>query len=165
MQQIGSDPIAALQALWESRRGRRSFPSRADFPVEILKPWLGRLQLVEIVRNGNDRPRYRFRLVGVEINRLDGEDVTGKFVDEVFKGDLEWVIRDYDGMLLSQRPERSTFRRPAPNSPQHTQIMMEVNRLMLPLAGDGETVDMLMVYMKVEDVRFSAFRARNPASA
>ncbi len=69
--------LSALAELWYAKRGARSLPSRADFDMRSLKPFLRNISLLE--RSGG---RYRFRLFGSSLVELFGER-TGQHLDEM----------------------------------------------------------------------------------
>lgn len=137
----------ALHRLWDSRREGRQFPERKDFPVEELRPWLGAIQLVDVVWNDGDPARYRFRLVGTEITEIDGMDVTGKFADEVFTENLEYITFEYDEVLKTKAPVQACRRLRLSSR----NIWVNTDKLVLPLSSDGETIDMLIVFLKQLD--------------
>ena len=43
--------IAQFCALWEGKRGTRRMPSRRDFDVAELKPWLGWIAMYDVAAN------------------------------------------------------------------------------------------------------------------
>lgn len=144
LEKAARDRVAGLRSLWERLRGGRPFPPRSAFDMPTLQPWLTHIEIVEVHPQPDGGRRYRYRLVGTAINGIDGIEVTGRFADEVF-GDLyRSVIEHYDRAMESRAPVESLF-----------EIM--VNRrgttyryckLVLPLSTDGETVDMLLVYIE-----------------
>lgn len=69
--------LQGLLDLWAARRGGRRIPGRADLPFEDLKPWLGRIMLVE---RGGDGDDFRYRLFGSEVARELGHDLTGRSI-------------------------------------------------------------------------------------
>lgn len=136
-----SDHLKNLLKLWESKRAGRSFPSRDDFDPFILKPWLGSIELVDVT--ASEPPRYRFRLVGVRINDIDGHDVTGKYAHEVFKDNYDYIVRDYD--------EAVAMRRPIIRSRQWVKVsngfQFRYDKLVLPLSDDDKVINMLIVFL------------------
>ena len=67
---------------WLEKCAGRPFPDRADLdPVEI-KDILPHLTIVEIT-GGDERPRFRYRLIGTAVVDAIGRDRTGYFADEV----------------------------------------------------------------------------------
>lgn len=97
-----------LLALWEDKRAGRRVPDRADFSPFLLKPYLPRILIYEIVGQSPDR-RFRIRLYGTLISHYSGRDPTGKFVDEViephtyleYRRGLNWIVDE-------ARPVRAT---------------------------------------------------------
>src|SRR5262245_49575905 len=101
--------LSAIEERWRDlcRDGR--LPSRADFPVESLTPWLGHIQIVELVGNGG-ACRYRVRLSGTRIVYYEGHDNTGKFLDEVIPADMhDEVLEPYRRCMDSRNAVYGTF--------------------------------------------------------
>lgn len=136
------DPrLAELLAYWRAKRtdGRR-FPARSDIDPLDLRGLLGNINLIDVVRvDGWSVPRFRYRLFGSEFIFYHGGDLTGVWIDEipnevyreqlsglythvVMTGSTPMVSYDY---LLESRRHR-------------------FQALILPLANDGETVDMIL---------------------
>ena len=129
--------ILALYGYWDSKRGTRPFPSRADLdPVEIprLLPFL---TLVDVRA---DQPRFLYRLVGTGAAQLLQRELTGKPVGTGVKaGELREVIGRYDrvadeGCCLYHRAtlqeDRNDF--------------TCVDRIMLPLGPTPPRVTMIL---------------------
>ena len=74
--------LRLLAALWDEKRAGRIAPDRADFSPFVLRPYLPRVLIYEIVQDA-DRRRFRIRLYGTLISQYSGRDPTGKFVDEI----------------------------------------------------------------------------------
>lgn len=130
----------ALRARWQGHCDNGRLPSRTDFPVESLMPWIGHIQLVEAVQEG-ERLRFRVRLVGTRIVYYEGRDNTGLFLDEVIPADdRDAVLGPYRNCLDSRQPVHSTF-----YSCGTAAISSLLERMILPLASDGESVDQFLV--------------------
>jgi hypothetical protein len=126
---------------WRSLRpGPGLLPSRAAFDPTVIGERLPRvlphLWLLDVVRG--DRLRFRYRLVGGALAAAGGTSRPGDHVD------------DYDatgrfGALLAEatRSGRPWFRRGRPML-RHAAEVVELEILVLPLAADGRTVDMLL---------------------
>jgi hypothetical protein len=84
--------LRELAALWEAQRAGRLAPDRADFSPFVLRPYLPRVLIYEIVQD-NGRRRFRIRLYGTLISQYSGRDPTGKFVDEIM---TEQAYADFD---------------------------------------------------------------------
>ncbi len=65
----------------------------------MLRPYLPRVLIYEIVHETDGRRRFRIRLYGTLISQYSGRDPTGKFVDEImteqaytdFNNGLSWA--------------------------------------------------------------------------
>lgn len=87
-----------LAALWEEKRAGRIAPDRADLSPFVLRPYLPRILIYEVVRTETTR-RFRIRLYGTLISQYSGRDPTGRFVDEImsepayadFNQALSWI--------------------------------------------------------------------------
>lgn len=133
-----------LMALWQSKRAGRRYPARADYDVLELRPWLGDLELVEVERGGDRTHRFRYRLVGTRITDIDGIDVTGRYAHEVFIDNYNNVVDEYEEVLATGQPclrDHSLLL-------SRRGLYRTYHKLVLPLAGDHETIDMLMVLLE-----------------
>ena len=135
------DPrLQRLAAYWDSRRGNRAMPARADIdPIDI--PYiLGNLALVEI-RRGGPRLAFRFRLFGTHLVEDMGFDPTGQDLDLYRRPEMREILRaSYTEVAEAGRP----FRRR-----RHAYLMdgrlFENESLLLPLGKDDQVADMLLV--------------------
>lgn len=132
--------ILDLERYWRERSGPRSMPSRQDIdPIDIPRralPWIFMLDVL----SAGPRLDYRFRLVGTKNVELVGRDATGHLASEIFGSpDRQFVMDTFDRTVDSAAP---TFWRAA--VPHDIYGQTEVYRGLLPLAGDGKSVDMLL---------------------
>ena len=124
-----------LFTLWQSKRGTRALPSRADFSHQELRPWFGNLALLEAVDGGAD---FRFRLMGMNLVSEVGFDHTGRLMSE---HPNKTLIPHFLAV------HRETLKRRTPILAEHKPEVDAVKRrrrLILPLARDGEVADMTM---------------------
>ena len=86
--------------------------------------------------------RFRFRLVGTEIVKFTGRDSTGMWLDQVYP-DYEHTeaFAAHRECALKAHP---VYRKGGVLS-NPTRRFIEAERLYLPLADDGRTVDILLV--------------------
>lgn len=135
--------VRALHAYWSDRRHGRSMPGRADIdPVEMLG-WLGRLLLYDILRGPDGAIDFRYRLVGTRLVHVFGADHTGKLVSGgSYLSDRSMTLHNLRAVAANARPRYRTDRLPGFANKARTQ-----ERLFLPLAADGETPDMLLVFV------------------
>jgi hypothetical protein len=108
-------------------------------PLEIfdLLPYL---MLVDVVRQPDGSARYKIRLAGTEAVAIQGSDGTGKYADEILSSpEGAGIIRRYDEILKTRQPQ---YRCGVVATPGREHVRYE--RLVFPLAADGENVDMLI---------------------
>lgn len=136
------DPeIAAFRALWDSKRRGGKLPARGDFSVDDLKPFMGRVALLDVVDGGRD---FRFRLYGTHIVDEYKNEMTGKLASEFRPDFREPVLRGYKTAYETRRPHADTVDIDAPD------MHYVWDRIVVPLAADGKTVDMLMVFSQTQ---------------
>ena len=133
-------------ALWESKRGTRLMPRRADFdPVEMPR-LLSSIILVD-VEDGS--ARLRIRLVGTKVVEMFGSDYTGRYMDEIDFGDVrEKILKEYRLPISEKRPVFSDHEFRKLNDHHHT-----IERAIFPLSDDGITVNKLIAFLDFERVR------------
>ncbi|MCM0019103.1 MAG: PAS domain-containing protein [Tagaea sp.] len=134
-----ADPrVRELHAHWESLRPAPDLlPGRAHFDPVRVPHLLPNIWLLDIV---GPPPRFRYRLIGtgLDIDRLAG--ATGRFMDEVspdFPGSPTFA--DY----LAVARGAISWRR-GPPAFRFMEAWRVIKRLMLPLAADGRTPDMML---------------------
>jgi len=140
--QIRSEKLRALYRYWNSKRHGRPMPARADIePLEI--PAL--LPIIYLVDVEHAPQRFRVRLIGTQICAWTGRDPTGLYVDDPAygAGALE-AAAGYTEVTSRREPFYRTRPPPWPDRDFHT-----YEELLLPLATNGETVDMLFCGMTV----------------
>lgn len=115
-------------------------PARRDVDPVRMPRHLPNLMLIDVL---HEPRRFRYRLVGSRVVSASAEDRTGQFFDEVtfFKNNPA-VIDQYDAVVDSAVPHVSL----EPFFNHSNNMAYQAKRLLLPLASDGKTVDMLMVY-------------------
>lgn len=137
---VGTLTSAALKRLhdeWRSRCRGRSFPARADFDPAEMGYILGNLSLVEVRRHPL---RFFFRVHASNVAARLGFDMTRKFLDESPDVRYRLVILDHYLRTLDER--QAVAARHEQEVTDRTVINCEA--LALPLARDGENVDMVM---------------------
>jgi len=109
-------------------------PGFQDIDLHEISEIAPYIWLIDVARNPM---RFRFRMVGEVIKLWAGEDNTGRWFDEI------WPTYDpvpFVDVVESRRPSwcrgASTFR---PERREH-----EIERVRLPLASNGTTVDMIL---------------------
>jgi hypothetical protein len=134
------DPrLARLLQDWQVWRGARALPSRGDFGAEALQYLLGHLFLLDIVR-GEQGPRFRYRLFGSAVTTYRGFDLTGQFLDQ--HPDPAFAARAHEAYLQSMR-SRLPLWATVSGFTMHG-LSANFEGMILPLASDGETPDMML---------------------
>lgn len=138
---ITTPQLRSLAELWASKRRDQTLPSRADFSDEDLRPWFGHLLMVDVVEGPH---RFRFRLMGTSLVDAASRELTGKFFDEAdITGYEPDVLEDYSEVVRARAPLCKTRHyNPTPGTfMDHWRIY---ERLLLPLATDGQAIDRIL---------------------
>jgi len=67
----------ALLDLWRSRRGGRAMPQRRDFETLDFVPWMGDLNMLEVVADGAD---FIYRVFATNVVLQQGFELTGNLM-------------------------------------------------------------------------------------
>jgi len=67
----------ALLDLWMLRRGTRAMPRRSDFETLDFVPWMGDLNMLEVVEDGAD---FVYRVFATNVVRQQGYELTGNLM-------------------------------------------------------------------------------------
>ena len=135
-----------LYDYWRQRRRDGGLPARRDIdPTEFPKRLLPRIAIIA-AEPADGGFRYRYRLAGTEIAQRAGRDPTGKTFDELYQGDyLETARALYDELRGTARPHFSQRTYPLADGESY----LRYDRLILPLAADGRTVDQFLLLIVV----------------
>jgi hypothetical protein len=129
--------LESFEKLWWAKLGSRRLPSRKDFDIAELRPWVGWINLLEVV---GDPPRFRYRLVGTRLSLLHDRDPTGRYLDEV-------VAQRRYGEIIAALVRAVAERVPVAD---HVTVRSDGGakyqcvRCLLPLSEDDGEVTMLM---------------------
>ena len=117
-----------------AKRGARAFPARCDIdPVELPPRMLPNIAIVSVESDGNEDDRFSYRLVGTNVVRHFGADVTGRSFEDIFltpdelrveRAHYAHVLKYREIHFVSARlniPGRDFFRRPACSC--HSRVM------------------------------------------
>jgi hypothetical protein len=114
-----------------------TLPGRQHLEPLDLSEVLRWVWLIDVQR---EPLRFRYRLVGTGHRDVMGADFTGRWLDEAFPGFAS--LRGYADLVAVAGGEVRYCRR-VPNFPVEKGLV-QMERVMLPLARDGVTVDMLL---------------------
>jgi hypothetical protein len=136
-----------LYSYWESRRTPGKLPSRRDIdPTEIPK-LLPNIWLIDVVP---PVPRFRYRLIGTAVVEARGHDQTGSFIDlELLDFSKSQTYVDLRAALHGE----PSWRRGVPDKAHRLNKIRSIERIFLPLAADGATVDIVLALTVFESLR------------
>lgn len=131
--------VHAIYDYWCGLRSGKRLPARRDVDPADVPALLPYLWLTDVER---DPPRFRFRLIGSAIVEGLGRDLTGRYFDQCFD--------NFDGspphrtLVEISAKGRPAWRRGPALLTRKDYNVKEMERIILPLASDGETVDLFL---------------------
>lgn len=150
MAQLATPAAAAraheeLFSYWASLRRDGKLPGRADIHPACFKKLLPTISLIDVVREPLD---YRLRLAGTGLYPVYGREITGRTLREVYSREAaDYWRAELEKLVRRRRPAVGCHNMAWRGAP-HTSLIW----LRLPLASDGETVDMILGYDAVVGV-------------
>jgi hypothetical protein len=132
--------IAGLYRYWRRiRPAPDRLPGRQHFdPVDVPQA-LASVWLLDVHR---EPFRLRYRLMGTNVVTTLGEDLTGRWMDEA-RPKVLTVPGYFDRYRFMTDTGRATWRH-GPAQMAHDPHWHALENVMMPLAADGRTVDMLL---------------------
>jgi len=123
-------------ALWRGKCSGGRLPARTDFTLEDLRPYIGRIAILDVIDGGRD---FRFRLYGTQIAEEYKGEMTGKSVTAFRANFFAAIVPGYRRAVETRQPHY--------DAPEIDDALMlyKWERLVVPLASDGTTIDMIMV--------------------
>jgi hypothetical protein len=130
--------LSEMREVWRSHCRPHRLPSRAEFDLRVLKPFLREVAILEVVPHMGKR-RYLHRLVGSAIAERTGE-TTGKYLDEILPEAVnEKTVAFFDAVIEHRCPLRVVNDYDV-ETMNHTRGEI----FLMPLADDGVTPNMLL---------------------
>jgi hypothetical protein len=124
---------------WRSKCDGDRLPGRRDIDPLDLPDLLPLITILDIVAAG-DGARFRFRLVGTANVAVAGREYTGSFIEDVFEPeDAARMTASCRAIVERREPHYWVNLAAVRGNPP-----VRYARLMVPLASDGVSVDMLM---------------------
>ena len=145
------DSLKELYAYWFAKNGSQMSSAGSAIPLEKIAGLLPKIALVDVV---GDPPRFRFRRFGTKVAEFFGENLAGKFLEEIDLGhgtlsiDLAHL---YTKMVEEGRPQAVRIRLTKRDG-RH----VEYERIGLPITKDGKTVTMFLFAYAFEREVFPA---------
>ena len=134
------DKIAAIHRYWcDIRPADRAMPGRQHFDPAAVPRLLPMMRLYDVHR---DPWRFRYRLMGTELVRQVGQDLTGTWFDAHATG--PYVTRSFANLVFVASGLGLSYRRGYPVFSATDRDHVTSERIMLPLARDGSTVDIIL---------------------
>jgi len=134
--------LPALQdfhAYWLARRGNAPWPPRMALDPLDLKPLLGHITLMDVIRPPAGPQRFRYRLFGTAFVEWFGFDLTGKTIDDWPQPEYrDYLNASYREVVAAGRP----FRRY--RSVVKDGRLLRYEALMLPL-GPPAQIDQVII--------------------
>ena len=140
--QIGGPATAVraheeIFAYWASLRQGGRLPSRANIHPGDFKRHLPTVSLIEVRSNPRD---YHLRLAGTGLYGVYGREITGHSLEEVYNSAAaDYWRAELDKVVEQRRPGVGVHNLSWRGAP-HLSILW----LRLPLASDGDRVDMIL---------------------
>jgi hypothetical protein len=132
-------------AYWASRRKGARLPGRASIHPEHFKRHLPTISLIDVL--GQDG--YRLRLAGTGLYSVYGREITGRTLDEVYNtAAADYWRAELDKVVQQRRPGVGVH-----NFAWRGAGHLSVLWLRLPLARNGQDVDMILGYDAVLGVQ------------
>ncbi len=137
--------VRLFHEYWLSKCVPGRLPGRRDIDPHEMRPFLPHVMMIDVergpeVKGGGGRYRFRHRLVGTHLVDLFGEDMTGRYIDDMIEPE---VYEDVHGRLAQIVDTRRPVYGISPISMPHRDFV-EFEHLTAPLASDGATVDILL---------------------
>ena len=142
-----------VHTYWLAKRGFRIAPPSSAIQFDEMTAFLPDIALIDVV---GDPPRFRYRLCGTRATGAYGEDVTGKFLDEIDFGTLslekDISVSFFTKIARECRPQFARIR----FTKQQDERYVDYERIALPLSEDGRTVNMILCAYAYRRVRLNA---------
>lgn len=140
---LRSSTLQRLYDYWRNKWHDEQLPGRADIDPLDFSYALGDVTLVDVLY---DPMHFRFRLDGTRHVDHFGFDMTGQMLDDFPEPDLRQSIFDsYRDVVESRLPRRRYRDLTDDGRP------FRYEALLLPLAQDGQRVDMILVAIAFHD--------------
>lgn len=137
---LANPTLSFLKDYWDSKRGARPMPSRADIhPVE-MKQHLGWVVLADALEGFTD---FRYRTIGTSVTRYIMADATGRTASEVFS---EYGQAAVNGVIAAYRKCARDHAIVHAYGPADwlDRDFLDFESLYLPLSDDGRTSNMVL---------------------
>lgn len=132
--------ITSITRYWESIHPAQGLPGRQHFDPVVIPNLLANIRLVDVVGHPL---RFRVRLTGSRLSEFFGASDTGRWMDEIYpRFEKTATFENYLRVCKTRSPNWRIGRCELRGANECVQY----ERVQLPFATDGETVDMILIY-------------------
>lgn len=126
---------------WRSKCRSGAFPTRQDLDPQHMSTHLPTVSLIDLDQ-ASGQNRFRYRLAGTGFWSLYGEEIQGRYIDELPIGDrANYWNRVLSGVVTKRRPTAGVTRPGTPCGSHLAQFWIR-----LPLSSDGQIIDTILGY-------------------
>ena len=152
---IGAPAAAAraheeLFAYWAGLRKSGQLPGRGDIHPKDFKRLLPTVSLIDVVPG--ETPDFRLRLAGTGLYSVYGREITGRRLEDIYNSAAAEYWRGELSKVVAERRPAVGVHSLAWRGASHLSILW----LRLPLASNGQDVDMILGYDAVVGVQGQA---------
>ncbi|MEM9683696.1 MAG: PAS domain-containing protein [Pseudomonadota bacterium] len=133
--------IRRIVEYWTAIRPCGGLPGRQHFDPLAVPELLPNIRLLDV---SGAPPRFRVRLMGTRLRDYFGIEQTGRWLDEIFPKFGESQTRAELIKTIETRVPRWRLGKPALEFDKN---FLDMERVYLPFARDGERVDMILTYL------------------
>ena len=133
--------IRKIVEYWAAIRPCGGLPGRQHFEPMAVPELLPNIRLLDV---SGAPPRFRVRLMGTRLRDYFGIEQTGRWLDEIFPNFDTSLTRTELIRTIDLRAPR--WRRGKPEL-DFDKSFLDMERVYLPFARDGERVDMILTYL------------------
>lgn len=157
--------INRFYTYWKSLIRGADIPARSDFdPLDIPDqlPWLTLAERVSESTEMDERSsRFRYRVVGTGVVSFLGRDATGKWFDQIYKGEAFTEFQsDFFAVARDRKPLLKHIQYKVPD-----RDFITYSRLSLPFAEPGCEVNMILSLLDFSNIEanpaYRSFRTVN----
>ncbi len=139
--QLWHPKVRALFEYWRSiHPGPGQLPGRAAFDPLAIHQLLPHVMLLDVVGAPS---RFRYRLIGTRMVDALGADLTGRWLDEAHRHP-DGTLPTFPSYVRVATQGLYDWRRGTPHFAGYLDRCAELERVFLPLAADGRTVDIIL---------------------
>jgi hypothetical protein len=139
-QNLQNPVLSFLKSYWDSKRGGRPMPTRADIKPADMKEHLGWIILLDALPDFSD---FRYRTIGTRVTQYFLADSTGKTLSEAFGMYGEAAVNGVTATHRKAARDQVAVRCYG-GAGWIGRSFMDFDALFLPLSDDGVTANMIL---------------------